>query len=618
MQKKIIISALLSVIVILLGLGIISNLSINASIRNSLAERTELAGILASYTDYLLQNNLTRLYDISLSGAVDLRDGDWEPETRALKTAFQYSIFTDGIFLLDVKGNIVITYPSGSMKRRNLMGIPYVRKTLEEKRAIVSNIYTDDRTNRKGLFVLVPLRDRGGEVIGAVGGEINPTNYILNNIIRTIPANSETIIELVDSFGVVIASNRAGRIFECSDRDRVLGNLIASRKKAVMACHRCHEGEGGPAKSGMEKTTDMLAFAPLSEAPWGVSIREPEKHVFAPSSALKKKFLILGCISVGSALLLALGISRSIVNPIRTLTNATKRITKGNLDEPVTIVSKDEIGILSESFELMRLELSDSLGKVQKYNAELEARVVARTDELQQSRKRLAILLHEVIRAQEDERKRIARELHDETSQSIAALGMSIEIAAIALRENDLAPENIQELRGKVTHLLEGISRIIQDLRPPVLDDLGLESAVRWLIEKHLLEKGVRCQLRASEDFSRLASEVREEKTVLTVFRIIQETIINVSKHARATAVTIDLSCKDNNLMVEVQDDGIGFDVRNVLRSADTGAKSGFGIMGLRERVALLDGTIRIHSTVGEGTRVSIAIPCSFIEETDV
>ncbi len=621
MQKKIIVSTLLSVVVILLSLGIISNISIHESIRQSLNERSELAGMLANYTDYLLQNNLTRLYDVSLSGAIDLHDGDWEPEYRALKTAYQYSVFTDGIFLLDLKGNIVLTYPAGQLKR-NIMDIPYVRKTIEENKAVISNIYTEEGTNRKVIYVLVPLKDRDGNTIGAVGGEINPTNYILNNIIRAVPIEPDTIIELMDSSGVVIASNNPVRIFACSDRNKILGNLIVSKKRAVMECHRCHEGENDR-KGGKvdEKTIDMLAFAPLTEAPWGISVRESQKRVFAPSSKLKKKFLILGLVSIGSALVLALGMSKSIVNPIKSLTSATKRITEGNLKEPVAALSKDEIGILSSSFEMMRQKLSDSLDKIQRYNTELEERVVERTRELQQSRKRLTTLLNEVMRAQEEERKRIARELHDETSQSIAALGMSIEIATIALREHELTPEKIYELRGKVTQLLEGISRIIQDLRPPVLDDLGLESAIRWLLERHLAEKGVRYTLFSSEEFQRLITSEDapiDTKTIFRLFRIIQEAVINISKHAQASAVSVALEYEDSKVYVSIADDGIGFDVNDVLRNIDNGVNAGYGILGLRERVALLEGKVDIESTPGEGTHIAITIPLSSLEVQDV
>jgi signal transduction histidine kinase len=624
MRKKIIIFAMLSVIIILLGLGIISSLSIHDSIRRSLTERSELASILASSTDNLLQSNLSRLYDISLSGAVDFRDNDWGPEIRALRTAYQYSIFTDGIFLLDIRGNVMLTYPQGQMNKRNLMYIPYVKKTIEEEKAVVSSIYTEEGTNRKLIFVLVPLKDRDGRIIGAAGGEINPTNYILNNIIKVIPTSSHTIIELVDSYGVVIASNNPVRIFACSDRNKVLGNLIASKHGAIIECHRCHEGKNenpaGADPRETQKTTDMLAFAPLHEAPWGISIREPEKVVFAPSSNLRKKFLILGLVSTGSALLFALGMSKSIVTPVKSLIRATRRISEGDLNAPLTVTSGDEIGILSESFDDMRLKLADSLDRIQKYNAELEARVVERTKELQQSRKRLTNLLHEVIRAQEDERKRIARELHDETSQAIAALGMSIEIAAIAHRERALSPENFSELGGKVSQLLEGINMTIQNLRPPVLDDLGLESAVRWLLERHLGDKGVTYHLITCEEFQAFLSYDRavDEKAVLTLFRIIQESIINISKHAGASHVNISLYHEDGRVKICVEDDGVGFDVNSILRAADMGLNTGYGMLGLRERVALLDGTLDVHSVPGAGTNVEITMPLGSLKVQDV
>lgn len=621
MQKKIIVATMISVIVILLSLGVISNLSIHDSIRHALDERAELAGLLAKYTDGLLQGNLTRLYDISLSGAIDLEDGDWGPEKNALGTAYQYSIFTDGIFLLDLRGNIVYTYPPGQMEKRNLMGIPYVRKTIEEKQAVISNIYTEESTNRKVIFVLVPLKDKDGNTIGAVGGEINPTNYILTNIIKTIPTNENTIIELVDGYGVVIASNNPVRVFTCSDRNKVLGNLIAAKKSAVMECHRCHEEDGRPAGEDLQKTKDMLAFSPLSEAPWGISVRESERMVFAPSSDLKKKFLILGIISTGTALLLALGMSRSIVNPIKSLITAANRIAEGNLKEPVKAVSRDEIGILSERFEVMRQRLSDSRDRFERYNAELESRVHERTEELQQSRRRLSLLLQKLIRAQEEERKRIARELHDETSQSIAALGMSIEIAAIALEGNELSPENISELQRKVAQLLDGISRLIQDLRPPVLDDLGFESAVRWLIERHLTEKGVRYQLHTSDSFHEFmtnGNSAVDDKALLAFFRIIQETIINIYKHAQASSVMVSLSLDNSHVTAKINDDGIGFDVQNVLRDSDPGVHSGYGLLGLRERVSLLDGTVNIRSVVGAGTHITIRIPVKSLEIQDV
>lgn len=192
---------------------------------------------------------------------------------------------------------------------------------------------------------------------------------------------------------------------------------------------------------------------------------------------------------------------------------------------------------------------------------------------------------------------------------------MSIEIAAIAHRKKALSPENIYELRGKVSQLLTGINRLIQDLRPPVLDDLGLESAIRWLLERHLAEKGVKYHLVTCDEFQELLSHDRsvDEKAVLTLFRIIQETIINVAKHSHAKNVNISLFHEDGQVKICIEDDGVGFDVNDVLRDADVGVKTGFGLLGLRERVALLEGSLEVRSERSSGTAVEITIPfCSF------
>ena len=623
MQKKILISAVLSVVVILLSLGIISHLSIHDSIMHSLGERLELSEILAKYMDYNLQRHLTRLYDISLSGAVDLQDNDWEPEIRALKTAYQYSIFTDGIFLLDRKGDIILTYPPEQVKKRNLLSISYVKRTLEEEKPVISNIYTEEETKRKVIYVIVPLRDKDGRTIGAVGGEINPTNYFFNNIIRTIPASGDTVIELVDSFGYVIASNSPVRIFACSDRNRVLGNLIASRKKTVMECHRCHEQENGSPVPPNKKTTDMLAFTPLSEAPWGICVREPQKTVFGPSSDLRKRFLILGFISTGTALLFALGMSRSIVNPIKSLIGATNRIAEGNLKEPVTAVSRDEIGTLSRSFETMRARLSESLDSIQKYNTELEKRVDERTYELRQNKQRLAMLLDEVIEAQEEERKRVARELHDEICQLLAALGMSIDIAALAHTENTLSPDGIRELKKKVEQVLVSINLIIRDLRPPILDDLGLESAISWLLEKHLVEKGIDYYLISTDSFKKTMAEFTRHasekgKRELMIFRVVQEAIINISRHSRARNAFVFLESKNNTVQIGIEDDGIGFNVKTALTAANRDESEGFGILGVKERVDILGGKLNICSGPNTGTSVSVHVPWASLGVKDV
>lgn len=611
MQKRIIVSTLLSLTVLLATLGLVSHLSIRDSINRSLENRLRLANIISNYTDALLQGNLTRLYDLSLAGAIDTHDGNWEPEKKAIRTAYQYSIFTDGIFLLDLQGNIILNYPPGRQKE-NLMNVPYVKKALEEKRAVISDVYTMPETKKRTIFVLVPLRDKNGSIVGMAGGEINPTTYMLSSVIKAIPADADTCIELVDSKGTVIASNKPSRLFTCSDHDRFLNNLVTTKKTAVRTCHRCHEDSQSPEDAVSRKTTDMLAFHPLSETFWGVAVREPEEVVFAPSRGLRKKFLLLGFISMGSALIAAIGISSSIVKPIKSLIAATKRIAEGNLKEPIKVISANEIGLLSENFETMRIRLSESHDRIKRYNEELEKRVAERTEDLMKHKRRLASLLEKVITAQEEERKRVARELHDETSQSLAALGMSIEIADIALREGKLTITVIAELKSKVEHVLDGINMLIRDLRPLILDDLGFESAVRWLLEKHIGEKGISYSLNITDRFKTvILSYTQSKRAELMLFRVMQEAIINIAKYAEASEVFVFMESTASSILITIADDGVGFDVHAITIAGDRDENIGFGILGMRERVSLLDGRFTICSRANEGTEVTVSIPWS-------
>jgi signal transduction histidine kinase len=556
MQRKIIFLVIVSVLIILISVGIISNFIVRRSIEHSLENRLVLASIIGQNIDYILESNLTRLHDISLSGKVDMSN-------------------------------------------------PYISKTLSEKRPVISDVYEISMTKKKVIYVLVPLKDKDGDMIGVAGGEINPANYMFTNILKSTPAEKDTIIELIDSHGTVISSTEQSRILTNSDHDEFLGNLIARRESRVGACHRCHLEEF----SGERKAKDMMAFAPLTLAPWGVSVRELQRTVFAPSATLRKVFLTLSLIYIATAALLAIGLSRSIVRPVRTIIGATKKIARGNLSEPVEVRGRDEFGVLAESVNTMRLKLAEYLDALQGYNVELEGRVRERTGELRHRKRQLATLLDEVIGAQEDERKRIARELHDETSQSLAALGMNLDIAAIALKEKNLTPPMIVELKMRVEQLVMGINRLIHDLRPPVLDDLGFESAVRWLLERHMATKDIKHYLIACDRFKNSSEPIMDKKTELRLFRIIQEAVINIAKHSYADVVSVTLSCTETSLEVDIMDDGVGFSPEKYLETTSADASRGFGILGIRERISQLEGELNIYSKLGEGTHLSIDIP---------
>lgn len=597
MQKRIIISILLSVSSILLSLGIISYYYIQKSIERSYDDRLAEASIIATAIDHILEENLTRLYDISLADKVDLRDGNWTPEIQALQAAYHYSIFSDGVFLLDKMGNSLITYPVRE-EQVNLLGIPPVSRVTSEMRPVISSVFTMEPTRRKVIFALVPLKNRNGDIVGTAGGLIDPTSYLFTRILSAITLEKKTNIELVDNMGIVIASNHPSSILSGIDHNKFLSKLIDAKKNAVAPCHRCHLSVSS---GSQERSEDVLIFAPLSLAPWGIAIRVPRDQVYAPSTSLQRGFVVLAAIALATSFILALGMSRSIVKPVQQLIRATQRIADGNLSIPLRVESTDEIGMLSEQFDDMRSKLDESLKSIQRYNLELEQRVRERTQQLEEKQVANAMLLRKLITSQEDERKRIARELHDESLQTLSALLMNIEMCR--LHPELISPEKVSVMKETVTVVINEMSKVIQNLRPTVLDDLGFEAAVIWLIERNLKEKDIACHLHMRDlDEDRIPPEVQ-----LTLFRIFQETTTNIARHSGAEHVLIHMKNDDRTFFMSIEDDGRGFDTESVFENTLSGR--GLGIMGMRERAAQVNGSLKVCSKRGDGTSVLCTVP---------
>ena len=597
MQKRIIISILLSVLIILVSLGLVSYFHIEDSIERSYEGRLSEAQILATSIDHILEENLTRLYDISLSDKIDITDNSWVPEQDALKAAYHYSIFSDGVFLLDKMGNVLLTYPPREGWSINLLGIPPVSKVITEMRPVISSVFTMEPTRKKVIFALVPLKNRNGEVVGTAGGLIDPTNYHFTRILSAIATEKQINIELVDSLGIVIASNHRESILSGIDHNKFLSRLIADKKSAVTSCHRCHI----TGKDARKRTEDILVFAPLNLAPWGIALRVPKSVVYAPSTALEKGFLMLGIISLASAFVLALGMSKSIVRPVRQLIRAADRIARGDLAEPVSIESTDEIGTLSQSFDVMRQKLAVSLESIQGQNGQLEQRVRERTRQLEEKQFINATLLRKLITSQENERKRIARELHDESLQTLTALLMNIEMCR--LHPEMITMEKVAAMKETVTMVINETTKVIQNLRPTVLDDLGFEAGIIWLIDRNLKEKGITCFVNLED----LVEEKLPPELQVTLFRMFQEVTMNIARHSQAKNVFISIKNDKKAFIMNIEDDGQGFDTATVFENTHTGR--GLGILGMKERAAQVNGKLRVCSTPGHGTIVLCTIP---------
>jgi signal transduction histidine kinase len=603
MQKRIIISILLSVAIILVSLGVISYHSIQDSIERSYGDRLAQAGIIATAIDRTVEENLTRLYDVSLSDRIDLNDRSWEPELAALRTAYQYSIFSEGVFLLDRAGGVLLAYPPRDGWVANLSDVPPVTTVIAEMRPVISNVIALEPSNRKVVIALVPLRNRNGDIVGTAGGLIDPTSYHFTRILESLTLEKNTHVDLVDSRGTVIASNDPRSILTGIDHNRFLSGLIGQRKSAIANCHRCHV-PGGSEQT--DRSDDILAFSPLSLAPWGVALRFPKAQVMEPSRSLQRGFLLLGAIALVSALVLALGMSRSIVRPVQHLIRATDRIARGDLTVPVAVESADEISTLSQHFDEMRAKLAASLESIRRHSAELEQRVQVRTRQLLEKQMVNESLLRKIITSQEDERKRIARELHDDSLQTLSALIMNVEMCR--LHPEMITSERIGQMKETVSVVMQEMTKVIQNLRPTVLDDLGFEAAIVWLIDRNLRDRGITCLVNLHD----LLEDRIPVELQITLFRIFQETTTNIARHAGAEHVCIAVGNDDRQFRMSIEDDGRGFDTGTVFENTMTGR--GLGIMGMKERAAQVNGRFTVCSAPGQGTMVWCTVPLG--EET--
>lgn len=206
-----------------------------------------------------------------------------------------------------------------------------------------------------------------------------------------------------------------------------------------------------------------------------------------------------------------------------------------------------------------------------------------------------------VLRALEDERRRIARELHDETSQALTNLIIRLEMVMQGTPDPRLRDE-LAALRDLAVGLLEGTRRLTFELRPTILDDLGLVPALRWYVKHHIEPLGLDVDLQVRGLERRLPDEVET-----ALYRIVQEALVNVVRHAGAARVRVVLEERGDRLQATVEDDGRGFDVTGI--APDDPRGRGLGIFGMRERAELVGGRLVIDSAPGRGTRVTVRIP---------
>lgn len=865
--------------------------------RQVLSERMMLARLSAASLDSMFRHVESMLAVVA--GQKALRGPQASPEERdaALRTGFdQIAIFSQGVYLFDVTER-PLTWVAKMERSIDWTNAAAVKNALNGERFSVSVVPGD----QPWAVMAVPVFDGGNVPIGALAAVVDLTDPDISPFERPFDLGRTGTLDVVDATGLILISTHADRVLTISDQANFLSEFFVVDEPVVETCVGCYTDES------REPGDQVMAFAPMSQAPWGVVVRQESDEVFAPVRRFTLTTFVLGMAAVAGALGLVWITTSSVIAPVQLLMDAARRIAKGDLATPICCRRGDEIGDLADSFDAMRAQLKSSMDEIQAWNRELDARVQERTqaalaaqlesqharddlraiidsmsDELivvgldlriQQAnkaaqerrangqgligqtcyqlfhyeypcqppgcecpitkvlvtgqsvkvthihqddhngqkryvdvvaspmhdslgnttrvvelirdvtdekrieeslirrnqqlailnavattvnqslnledildraldevlrlteidvgaiflqedilgnlellahrglseeaarlasrlgmldgscggvmeighvivlpdlsryrgrraeslkREKLSTLVHvpltakgctlgsmcvgtrrqrefdaeeqelltaigsqiavaienarlyaevqhkehlrgellkKVITAQEEERKRIARELHDDASQALAALLYATEEG---MDMSDLAEvrETLGGMRDLAVRTLDGVHKLIFDLRPTMLDHLGLVPALRWFAQSRLEPKGMRVTIKEKSIPRRLPTELET-----AIFRVIQEAITNIARHAAARNVHISFHFDDEAATVDVEDDGIGFDIVQVALSPDSGR--GLGLMGMHERVELLDGEVEISTAPGYGTQVHIRVPIS-------
>ncbi|MDU2063874.1 MAG: ATP-binding protein [Sporomusaceae bacterium] len=282
-------------------------------------------------------------------------------------------------------------------------------------------------------------------------------------------------------------------------------------------------------------------------------------------------------------------LARIIIQPVTSLAAAAREIGHGNFSVQAVGQKNDEVGRLARVFNEMAASLKAQEAENNRLLAELRNKDAMRTE-----------LMNKLICVQEEERKRISREIHDETGQSLTSL-----LAYMKVLSSKLTDEKQQELlfgaREVALHVLEGLRKLALELRPPILDDLGLFAAM----EKYLVT--FRRHYKMAVSFTAPDEKVILSHDVsLALYRILQESLTNVARHAKAKTVAVVLQLQQSDIVLTITDDGIGI-APAVLQAAKRDER--LGLYGMKERAELVGGVFTFESVPGQGTTIRVIVP---------
>jgi len=572
-----------------------------------LQERLVIAQLAASRLDGLVQAAVLQLQHARRFATFDPAASDLAAETQMLTILNDWDGTFSSISFLDPTGHVVLSQPPDrALSTTNLTGPPVIADSFDRRDVTISAPFYDPLSNHAVVAVTIPISDHQ-RLLGFLSGMIDVHEPAITTPLEQAATLSQTgHAVLVDAQGRVMAATFPAPFLSPGEHATFYRDAI-TRGQPIVETVPFEQQLPGESIGHSHVT----AFAPLRMAPWGVAVGGDVDETFAGVRRLRLGLALLSMVSLICAWTATLVGTRRLVRPVQRLTDAAQRIAGGDLHTPLQAPEGGEIGAMAAALEQMRALLLGNIEQLASWNETLEARVAARTEELRQQQGLTQQLLHRAITAQEEERARLARELHDEIGQTLTAVQLSLDRLAKALPTDDPGSrERLDRGRTLTEQALTDLRRMIAALRPGVLDQLGLLPALGWVADHTVRSLGIIVAVEANGLQQRLPAEV---ETIL--FRIAQEAMSNVARHSGAQHLNVELIQREGQLTLTLSDDGHGFDPTAVTTTPDR--SRGLGLAGMQERASLAGGQVTVESAPGRGTTVRVVMPLSItVEDT--
>lgn len=432
--------------------------------------------------------------------------------------------------------------------------------------------------NNKFLVYRYP---ENGPMVGLVSTKMEDNNlligafYISTMVEKTLteilPPSGQLSIMLVGSDRQVLYS--AGDLTDTSARHPGVTEAL--------------NGQSGTVYVNVSKDEHVTAYSPIPSAGWALITEESWESVSTPTLRASQTAPLVLIPAVFIMLLALYFGAKQVVQPLRILESKAASLAWGdftNIQEPVGGIA--EIQHLQKELIQMANKVKDAQRSLHKY-------IGAITD------------------AQEDERKRLARELHDDTLQALIALKQRVQLTQLELSPNGKANTaesvKLNEIASLTEQTIENLRRVTRALRPIYLEDLGLVTALEMLAQETGQLRGI-----PTEFFRRGTERRLDPATELALYRMAQEALSNVIRHAKASHAVLSINFTSESVTIQVTDNGIGFEVPK--SSADFAPGGHYGLLGIHERAELIGATLEIHSSPGQGTSLNIHLNSAVIK----